>query len=150
MAQWREIGKSLAIGAVAGAVDQVLTNRDEKAKREAAASGKPISMFKQVGFYYNYILPAGLVIACAADMLKGPMADRLITVAGQLAARKATAQITSATQSAPWKAYAPAAAPVHQDLYVQRPNPQPIEMGPTVNTVQPQSLGMGMGIGVTG
>ncbi len=112
MAQWTEIGKGVAAGAVAGAVDQIITNQDEKKKREASAAGTTLSIFKQIGTYYNYVLPVGIVVACAANAVKGAWAERLVTIAGQLAGRKVTAQITKAEQSAPWRQYsAPRALP---------------------------------------
>ncbi len=105
MAQWAEIGKSGVTGLAAGVADQLIQNNDEKSKRAFVAipanAGKTLSIWKQIGTYYNYGLPIVLTVACAADAVKGAWADRLMTVAGQLIGRKATAQITSATQSAP-------------------------------------------------
>ena len=109
MAQWTEIGKSGLTGAVAGAVDQIVINQDEKSKRTEAAAGKTLSIWRQISTYYNYMLPLGIVVACAADAVKGAWADRLVTVAGQLAGRKAIAQVTKVSQSAPWRPYVPRA-----------------------------------------
>ncbi len=112
MAQWTEIAKSGATGLVAGAVDQLITNKDEKAKRDAAAAGTSLSIWKQFGTYFNYGLPIGIVVACATNAVKGVWADRLVTVAGQLVGRKVTAQVTKAEQAAPWRQYsAPRALP---------------------------------------
>ncbi len=111
MAQWSEIGKSGATGLVAGMGDQLITNQDEKKKREAAAAGTTVSLFKQIGTYYNYVLPIGIVVACAANAVRGAWADRLVTVAGQLVGRKVTAQVTKAEQSLPWRAYPARTAP---------------------------------------
>lgn len=107
MSDWKAIGTSLGTGAVAGVLDQVLMNQDEKKKREAAAGGESLSIFKQMGTYYNYVLPMGIVVAAAAGAIKGAWLDRLVTIAGQLAGRKGTAQVTKAAQSAPWKSYTP-------------------------------------------
>lgn len=108
MPEWKAIGISVGTGAVAGVADQLIQNMDEKKKREDVAAGRASSIWKQIGTYYNYGLPIVIIAAAAAGALKGAWLERMLPIAGQLAGRKVTAQVSKVQQAAPWRPYSPA------------------------------------------
>ncbi len=111
MTNWTKVGLDLGVGGVAGVVDQLAQNSDEKralAERVAGtlAANKKMPLMKQYGTYINYGVPLLAVVGVAMDMVKGDMATRLVTAGGQLAGRKATHQFTTgATSATPSAAY---------------------------------------------
>lgn len=112
MTNWTKVGTDLGVGAVAGVVDQLAQNSDEKramAERAAGklAADKKMPLMKQYGTYINYGLPLLAVVAVATGMVReGEMTTRLLTAGGQLAGRKATHQFTTgSTSSTPSAAY---------------------------------------------
>jgi hypothetical protein len=102
----------IGTGAAVGVADQLIQNRDERAKRNAAAAGETLSMWKEVGTYYNYGLPVAVVLASAMGWLPGIWQERLAVAAGAVAGRKATFTLTKAQQSLPWRPMQPAARSV--------------------------------------
>jgi hypothetical protein len=160
MADWKKIGVDGGIGLLAGAADQAIQVFDEKRANEARAKGtlaqgKKMPMLKEIGTYVNFGLPILDIAAVAMGWVKGDMATRLTTASFQLAGRKATHRMMYKTTTDPnnpnWPvavAYTPwqrqmainASNAAHRDAYRPSPNPQPIEVGPTVPIVQPQSL----------
>jgi len=105
MANWTKVGTDLGIGAVAGVVDQLAQNSDEKRAMAMRAAGtlaadKKMPLMKQYGTYINYGVPLLAVVAVATNMVRGEMETRLVTIGGQLAGRKATHQFTTGSTSA--------------------------------------------------
>ncbi len=94
MAQWKRIGMDLGLGAVAGVGDQIVSNFDAS---QDAKSATPIGFGKKIGTYYNYGLPILFTVLAGANVVRGDMASRLVTIGGQLAARKVTQQVTHYT-----------------------------------------------------
>jgi hypothetical protein len=105
-----KVGTNVIVGGVAGAVDQVIQNQDEKQRRAKEAAGQQLPMYQEIGTYYNYVLPAIALIGVATGIIKGEWADKSILIGAQLAGRKATFQITKASQALPWRPYRPSAA----------------------------------------
>jgi hypothetical protein len=104
MADWKRVGIGGGVGAVAGVLDQVIQNADEKRGLDARAAGtlpadKKLSVWKQFGTYYDYGIPVASLLAIGMGWLKGDMAMTLATVGGQLAGRKLTHQFTTGAGS---------------------------------------------------
>ena len=104
MADWKKIGVSVAVGAVAGGVDQWIQNADEKRGIDARAAGKitatqKLPVMKQFGTYYNYGVPILAILATAMNWVKGDMATSLVTAGAQLAGRKAVHTFTTGAGS---------------------------------------------------
>ena len=108
---WTKVGVNAVSGGVAGVADQFVQNWDEdRALKERAAgtlaADKKLPIMKQGGSYLNYFAPGVVVFAAAMGWLRGEMETRLVTIAGQLAGRKATHQLTTGSKSnAPSAAY---------------------------------------------
>ena len=94
MADWMKTGMDVGIGGVAGAVDQLAQNQDDKRAKEKADAGETLGMMQQIGTWVNYGVPVLAIVATAMGWLKGEMATRVCTVGAQLAGRKATWQFT--------------------------------------------------------
>ncbi len=111
MAEWTKIGADALVGGGAGVADQLVQNWDEARALAERASGvlpanKKLPVMKQVGTYLNYGVPILALIGVATGVLKGDMVTRVVTAAGQLAARKGTHQLTtSSTSPTPSAAY---------------------------------------------
>lgn len=105
---WIDNGINMAAGGAAGVGDQLIQNFDEKRRREAEAAGQKLSLWKQVGTYFNYGVPVLAVAGAATGFLKGAWAERLILIGSQLAARKVTCNVSKATQATPWVPRTPA------------------------------------------
>lgn len=116
MANWMKIGQDLGVGGVAGVLDQILQEEDEKraktflAKPENAAK-KTMPVLNQYGTYFNYGLPIVTVVATAMGYLNGPLQTEMLTASGALVGRKAIHYVLykdSAKQAnrgiAPWQA----------------------------------------------
>lgn len=119
MAKWTKVGADVVVGGIAGTVDQVVQNMDEKRALDERAAGtlaanKKLPLMKQAGTYLNYGVPLLAIIASAMDWVRGDTQTRLVTIGGQLAGRKATHQFTtgaaSATPAAAYTAWARQAA----------------------------------------
>jgi hypothetical protein len=118
---WTDAGISLVSGGAAGAVDQMIQNRDAKYERTQAAAGAPISLWSEYGTWFNYGVPVLSLVGIGTGYLKGNWATRLATIGGELAGRKITYKATHAAQSAPWRAVAqtppPGAKPGYAEVY---------------------------------
>lgn len=104
MADWMKVGTDVVTGGVAGALDQVIQNQDEKRGLEARAAGtitadQKLPIMKQYGTYYNYGVPLLTVFGIGMNMVRGDWATRLATVGGQLTGRKVTHQVTTKSTS---------------------------------------------------
>lgn len=107
---WVKLGTGAVAGGAAGAVDQVVQNRDDKEEDRrhkltpTDAAGKPtpgylkpdakLPMLSRFGTYYNYGAPLVAVGAVAMGALKGDMALMALTAGGQLAGRQITHAVT--------------------------------------------------------
>jgi len=101
---WVRLGTGAAVGGAAGAVDQVVQNRDDKEedRRHKLAATDPaflkaadkLPMTARFGTYYNYGVPLATVGAVAVGLLKGDTALMALTAGGQLAGRQITHSVT--------------------------------------------------------
>ena len=106
---WVKMGTGAVAGGAAGAVDQVVQNRDDKEedrrhKLPAPTATAPspgylkptekLPMLSRYGTYYNYGVPLLAVGAVAMGALKGDMALMALTAGGQLAGRQLTHSVT--------------------------------------------------------
>jgi len=91
VAEWVKIGTDVAVGGVAGVVDQVLQNQDEKRESE---KGEKLGIMAQYGTYYNYGVPILAIIASAFGWLRGDWANRAVVAGSTIAGRKATWHVT--------------------------------------------------------
>ncbi len=101
---WVKMGTGIVAGGAAGAVDQVVQNRDDKEEDRRhklvatdpaflAATAK-LPMTARFGTYYNYGVPLVAVGAVAMGALKDDMALMALTAGGQLAGRQLTHSMT--------------------------------------------------------
>jgi hypothetical protein len=142
-------GVSFGVGAIGGILDTVGTEQDAKNIAAAVAAGKKQNMLKQYGTYINYVIPAAEVILAAAEVVKGDTAVMLATQAGALAGAKVTRNLTmhpfgskknyTLAFSATPSAWSRDRMPARQIIYTPNSNPQPIQTGPVVPIVEPQS-----------
>ncbi len=101
---WVKTGTGIVAGGAAGAVDQLVQNRDDKEedRRHKLATGAPgylkpadkLPMTARFGTYYNYGVPLVAVGAVAMGALKGDTALMALTSGGQLAGRQLTHTMT--------------------------------------------------------
>ncbi len=101
---WVKTGTGIVAGGAAGAVDQLVQNRDDKEedRRHKLATGAPgylkpadkLPMTARFGTYYNYGVPLVAVGAVAMGALKGDTALMALTSGGQLAGRQLTHSMT--------------------------------------------------------
>lgn len=91
MVEWVKVGTDVAVGAAAGAGDQLFQNWDEK--REAELGAK-LGIMAQAGTYYNYGVPILAILGTAFGFLRGDWANRMIIAGSTLAGRKATWHVT--------------------------------------------------------
>jgi hypothetical protein len=110
-------------------VDQLIQNRDERARRNDIAAGKTPSIWREVGTYYNYGVPIAVVAASAMNVIRGPWIDRLATLGGALAGRKVTFTMTKAEQNLPWR---------------PMPHPSPSPRAPARRTLDEEFAGTGI------
>jgi hypothetical protein len=154
------------VGLVVGGLDSFIQDKTNDQimtfKANPANAGKELSMLSQYSTYYNYGLPivSILALALAGNYFPDAWPTRMMVASGQLVGHKGGQQLidysktTKAGYSGPrqWHEYGGAAAAqqaaaaaamrvsAHYDAYVPQPNPQPIQTGPQVPTVQPQGL----------
>jgi hypothetical protein len=101
---WVKMGTGIVAGGVAGGVDQLVQNRDDKEedRRHKLATTAPgflkpeekLPMTARIGTYYNYGAPLVAVGAVAMGALKGDTALMALTAGGQLAGRQLTHSMT--------------------------------------------------------
>ena len=101
---WVKLGTGAVAGAAAGAVDQVIQNRDDKEedRRHKLTTTDPaylkpdakLPMMSRFGTYYNFGVPLVGVAAVAMGALKGDTALMALTAGGQLAGRQLTHSMT--------------------------------------------------------
>jgi len=101
---WVKMGTGIVAGGAAGAVDQLVQNRDDKEedRRHKLVATDPaylkatnkLPMMSRFGTYYNYGAPLVAVGAVALGALKGDMALMALTAGGQLAGRQLTHTVT--------------------------------------------------------
>jgi hypothetical protein len=101
---WVKLGTGAVAGGAAGAVDQVIQNRDDKEedRRHKLTTTDPaylkpdakLPMMSRFGTYYNYGAPLAGVAAVAMGALKGDTALMALTAGGQLAGRQLTHSMT--------------------------------------------------------
>ncbi len=117
---WVKMGTGVVAGGAAGAVDQVVQNRDDKEEdrrhklspTDAAGKATPgylkpdakLPMLSRYGTYYNYGIPLVAVGAVAMGALKGDTALMALTAGGQLAGRQLThnATVKARPPVSPW------------------------------------------------
>lgn len=101
---WVKMGTGIVAGGAAGAVDQMVQNRDDKEedRRHKLATTVPgylkpeekLPMTARFGTYYNFGVPLVAVGAVAMGALKGDTALMALTAGGQLAGRQLTHSMT--------------------------------------------------------
>jgi hypothetical protein len=102
---WVKLGTGFIAGGAAGAVDQVVQNRDDKEedRRHGLPTTDPaflktdakLPMLSRFGTYYNYGVPLVAVGLTAGGVLKGDTALMALTAGGQLAGREITHSMTA-------------------------------------------------------
>lgn len=108
---YMKVGTDVVVGGVAGVVDEVVQNQDDKREDDrhklatgapgALAVGKKLPIFSRIGTYYNYGVPILSILGIAAGFLKGDMATRLLTASGQLTGREVTHTMTTKARPIP-------------------------------------------------
>ncbi len=91
---WVKSGIGFGIGAVGGVLDTIGTEMDAKKIAEGIESGTKYAVWKQLGTYINYVIPAIEVVLAGAEVVKGVPGIAMATQAGQLAAAKVTRNLT--------------------------------------------------------
>ncbi len=124
MVEWTKIGTDVMVGGVAGVVDQVAQNQDNKREDDQHKAGtlkatEKLPIMKRFGTYVNYGVPLLSLFGIGLGYLKGEMATRLATISGQLAAREVTHTMTTKVRPIPaaaWNVWerSPAGAPAPQ------------------------------------
>jgi hypothetical protein len=154
----------VVVGMAAGAGDQgVQIWDDNRASKYATDNpGKELSHWKQGGTYLNFVAPALAVVGVGLmnEKLSDVNIARITGVSGQLAGRKLVHRFAKVNAQpispAPYAEFrraaerAAAAAALEaagRNVYVPRPNPQPIFMGESTPVVTPQGLAGGGGLG---
>jgi hypothetical protein len=94
---WMKTGEDLGVGAVVGALDQWVQNKDDDRAKTKFTESPPgsLSMQSQYGTYLNFGLPILDVVAVAMGWLKGDWASRMTTISGQLVGRKIVHKFTN-------------------------------------------------------
>ena len=111
MANWKKVATDVGIGAVAGGLDAFVQEKtvDQVAKFKAVAAnaGKKMPQLQRYSTYYNYGVPILATVAVAMGYPRSTdMQTRLMTIAGQLAGRRAGEQIIDEQKVAAKQSYA--------------------------------------------
>jgi len=139
----------LGVGGAGGVLDVIGANMDAKNIAAKVAAGKKQPIYKQLGTYINYAVPAIEALTVAMDWVDGDYAPIMTTSAGQLLGAKLARNFTTypfgskknyslveSSTPSQWRGEMP---PARQDRYVNYPNAAPPLTTPIIPVVSPPS-----------